>query len=96
MGQISVELMNYIIPTLIIGVCATALTDLWSVIRKALLGVPLPDFGLVGRWIAHMRHGRFRHDSIKAAAPVRQHVQNRDLPSVFHFPTASLQYELIG
>lgn len=64
--------MNDIVPVLIIGLIATAITDLWSVIRGTLFGIPPPDFGLVGRWIGHMRGGRFRHDSIKAAAPVRQ------------------------
>ena len=57
--------------TLLIGVGATALTDLWALARRRLLHVPPPDYALVGRWIAHMRHGRFRHAAIAAAAPVR-------------------------
>jgi hypothetical protein len=36
-----------------------------------LFHIALPDYGLVGRWIAHMRHGQFRHDSIAAAPAVR-------------------------
>ncbi|MBW8368490.1 MAG: DUF2938 domain-containing protein [Arenimonas sp.] len=55
------------ITTAFIGIGATALTDLWSLTRRALWGVPLPDFGLVGRWLAHMPRGRFRHASIAAA-----------------------------
>lgn len=38
--------------------------------RKPLLGIPPPDYGLVGRWFGHMAHGRFRHDSSAAASPV--------------------------
>lgn len=57
--------------TALVGIGATALMDLWSLVRRRLLGVPLPDYGLVGRWIGHMRHGRFRHDAIGRAAPIR-------------------------
>jgi len=56
---------------LLTGAGATALTDLWTLARRRLFGTPLPNFGLVGRWIAHLPRGRYRHDSIVAAAPVR-------------------------
>jgi hypothetical protein len=56
---------------LLIGAGATAATDLWAIARRRLLGVPAPNYGLVGRWIAHMPRGRFRHDAIAAAPPVR-------------------------
>lgn len=55
------------INTALVGVGATALTDAWSLARRALFGVALPDFGLVGRWLAHMPRGRFRHTAIAAA-----------------------------
>jgi hypothetical protein len=64
-------MMNLLTTTLFIGAFATALTDVWAVLRKRLLGIPAPDFGLVGRWIGHFPRGRFRHDRIGAAAPVR-------------------------
>lgn len=63
--------MNYLLFTFFIGVGATAVMDLWGLARKPLLGIAPPNYALVGRWIAHMIHGRFRHDSITAAAPVR-------------------------
>jgi hypothetical protein len=59
--------MDLLTITVIIGVFATALTDLWAIARKLLLGIPLPDFALVGRWIAHFPRGRFRHERISAA-----------------------------
>ena len=59
--------MNPWINIALVGIGATALTDAWSLARRALFGVALPDFGLVGRWLAHMPHGRFRHASIAAA-----------------------------
>lgn len=62
--------MDYWICTLITGFGATAVMDLWAIARKRLLGTPLPNYGLVGRWLAHMTRGRFHHDSIAAASPV--------------------------
>lgn len=63
--------MDYLVCTLLIGAGATAVMDLWAVARKRLLGTPAPNYGLVGRWFAHMPRGRFRHDSIAAASPMR-------------------------
>jgi len=63
--------MDYLVSILLIGVGATAVTDLWAIARRRLLGIPPPNYGLVGRWLAHMPRGRFRHDSIAAAPPVR-------------------------
>lgn len=62
--------MDFRISTLITGVDATALMDLWAIARKLLLGTAAPNYGLVGRWLGHMRRGRFRHESIAAAPPV--------------------------
>ena len=62
--------MNTVYSTVLVGVGATALIDLWSLLRLHVFGVQAPDFGLVGRWMAGMPHGRFRHASIAAAAPV--------------------------
>lgn len=56
---------------LLVGIGATAVTDLWTVARQRAFGVPPPNYGLVGRWIAHMRHGRFRHHAIAATPAVR-------------------------
>jgi hypothetical protein len=63
--------MSYAGSILFIGAGATLATDLWAIVRKRLLGVPAPDWGLVGRWFGHMARGRFRHERIAAAAPVR-------------------------
>ena len=55
---------------LVMGLAATALIDIWSILRKRLLGTPAPNYGLVGRWLGHMPSGRFRHDSISGAPAV--------------------------
>ena len=36
------------------GVGATALTDFWCLVRERVFAVPFPNYGFVGRWIAHM------------------------------------------
>ena len=62
---------NLAIPALLIGAGATAVMDLWAIARKHLLGMSLPDYGLVGRWLAHMALSwRFHHDRISAAPAV--------------------------
>lgn len=62
--------MNDLLSVVFTGVGATILMDVWGVARKALLGVPPADYGMVGRWIGHMAHGKFRHERIAAAAPI--------------------------
>ncbi|MEJ0085034.1 MAG: DUF2938 domain-containing protein [Pseudomonadota bacterium] len=63
--------MTLLTITVFLGLFATALTDLWALARKRALGIAAPDFGLVGRWMAHLARGRFRHERIAATAPVR-------------------------
>jgi Protein of unknown function (DUF2938). len=63
--------MNKLMYIFIIGIGATAVMDLWSVMRKPLLGIPPPNYGLVGRWIAYMAFEKFHHPAIAASAPMR-------------------------
>ena len=63
--------MNYLLVTSLIGIGATVAMDVWGLARKRVLGVAPPNYALVGRWIAHMAHGCFHHDSIAASTPVR-------------------------
>lgn len=63
--------MSYLVSTLITGIGATAVMDIWGLVRKPLLGIARPDYGLVGRWLGHMTHGRFRHESIATSPRVR-------------------------
>lgn len=63
--------MEFLMCALLVGTGATAVTDLWGIVRQQLLGTPTPNYGLVGRWFAHMARGKFLHQAIAAAAPVR-------------------------
>ncbi|MDZ7871188.1 MAG: DUF2938 domain-containing protein [Rheinheimera sp.] len=52
---------------LVLGIGATALLDLWSLLLNKGFGVKSLSFCLVGRWFALMRHGQFRHNGIGKA-----------------------------
>lgn len=62
--------MDHIGRTVAIGIIATGVMDLWGLSRERLLGLPRPDYRLIGRWIACMPRGRFRHHPITASAPL--------------------------
>lgn len=63
--------MELLTNTVLVGAGATAVMDLWVLGRRHLLGVPVPSYGHVGRWLGHMRRGCFRHRAIAQAAPIR-------------------------
>ena len=41
--------------TILIGIIATLVIDLWSIVRCRVFGVTRPDYALVGRWIRGLR-----------------------------------------
>ena len=51
-----------------LGLGATLIMDLWSMVLERAFGVPSPNYCLVGRWLCFMPEGVFRHRSIAAAA----------------------------
>lgn len=55
--------------TVIVGVGATALMDLWLLILKRA-GVPTLDFAMLGRWAGHMLRGRLAHEAIRRAPAI--------------------------
>lgn len=57
--------------TILVGLGATVVLDAWTLVRRRLFGTALPDYRLVGRWLAHMPRGRFRHASIAVSTRVR-------------------------
>ena len=63
--------MDNLTDTLIIGVGATVVMDLWGLLRRALFGIASPDYGLVGRWLGGWAHGRFRHQAIAKSSAIR-------------------------
>jgi Protein of unknown function (DUF2938) len=64
------EAAEFAVRALLIGVGATAFMDFVMTLRQRLFGVPAPDYGLVGRWLAYMPLGRFHHRPIDASPPI--------------------------
>ena len=62
---------GYLMCAVLIGAGATVVVDIWAAARKRLLGIPLLNYALVGRWLGHLTRGRFRHAPIAASPPVR-------------------------
>ena len=64
-------MLEILVCAILIGVGATIVMDLWGVLLKRCFGIPALNFAMVGRWIGHFPRGRFVHDAIAQAAPVR-------------------------
>ena len=56
---------------ILIGTGATGLLDLWSAALTWLSGASMPDYGLVGRWLAYLTRGQLFHAAIAKSAPIR-------------------------
>lgn len=56
---------------IVIGLGAIMLMDAWVWLRRRWLGVPGLNYAWVGRWVAYLLRGRFRHTPIAATPPVR-------------------------
>lgn len=76
--------VEMILQVTVLGVGATLLMDGWALLRRRLFGIAALDYALVGRWLGHMRHGRFRHAAIGKAPAVRG---ERALGWAFHYLT---------
>jgi hypothetical protein len=50
--------------SIFMGVAATALLDLWALLLNRVFGFGLPNWALVGRWVAHIPAGRLVHEDI--------------------------------
>jgi hypothetical protein len=61
---------EFVLRALLIGVGATAVTDLWAILLKQF-GIPSLNFAFLGRWIGHLARGEWTHDSIAKSASIR-------------------------
>ena len=64
------ELLDLIVNSVALGVGATIVMDFWAFILQRLMGIAPFNYALVGRWLAHIGKGVFRHDNIATAKPV--------------------------
>jgi len=63
-------LFPYLIASgVIIGVGATVAMDVWALLLRRFFGIAALNYALVGRWLAYIPRGIFRHDNISTAKP---------------------------
>jgi len=59
-----------ILEILIVGVIATACLDIGQQIYRLLTGMPITDWGMIGRWAAYLPKGQVVHENIGKTPPV--------------------------
>jgi hypothetical protein len=74
--------MEQALHILVMGITATVAIDLWATFSNRILGWPRTNWGMVGRWIGHMRDGQFRHVSIGSSPAI---VHESTLGWIFHY-----------
>jgi len=65
--SVTVEFVSRVVS---IGVGATIVMDLWALLLERF-GLPSLNFAFLGRFIGHLPEGKWIHESIAKAAPVR-------------------------
>jgi hypothetical protein len=63
-------MLDFLWRSLVIGIGGTVAMDLWALLLTAVVGMPLPNWGLVGRWFAHLTKGAFLHKDIAEAQAI--------------------------
>jgi hypothetical protein len=76
------SLTDFLVRAIIMGVAATALLDLWALLLNRLFGFGLPNWAMIGRWVAHLPAGKIMHDDIGQASPVTNELT---IGWVFHY-----------
>ncbi|MBC8719226.1 DUF2938 domain-containing protein [Ochrobactrum sp. Marseille-Q0166] len=57
-------MLELMIKGIAIGIGATVVMDVWAMVFARFPGQSRPNWGLVGRWFWHLRHGQICHDDI--------------------------------
>ncbi|MBJ3775803.1 DUF2938 domain-containing protein [Acuticoccus mangrovi] len=63
-------LIEFIVKSILIGVGATVIFDLWVLFLARTFGLPGANWTFGGRWFAHIPRGTIVHESIATAAPI--------------------------
>lgn len=63
-------MLDFLWRSLAMGIGATAAMDVWALLLNAVFGLALPNWGLVGRWFAHIPKGTVFHKDIAQAEPI--------------------------
>ncbi len=62
--------METITRSIVIGAGATLVMDAWAALLRRF-GAPSLSFAMLGRWVGHLPRGRFIHENITRATPIR-------------------------
>lgn len=68
--------------SVVLGVAATALLDIWALFLSKAFGIAPPNWAMVGRWVGHLPQGTFVHADIGKAAPITSELA---IGWVFHY-----------
>jgi len=79
--------MSVITLGLIMGICGTVAMDIWAVILTRIAGIPAPNWGNVGRWVAHLGRGTVFHADINTSTPV---ARERLIGWIFHYAVGAV------
>ncbi|MCV2876848.1 DUF2938 domain-containing protein [Rhodobacteraceae bacterium XHP0102] len=71
----------------LMGLGGTLAMDIWAVILTRMAGVPAPNWGNVGRWVAHLGRGTVFHSDISKSAAV---TQERLIGWLFHYAVGAI------
>ncbi len=52
-----------------IGIGATIVMDIWALALRRIWNIPSLDYALVGRWVGHLRTGKWFHSPITSSPP---------------------------
>jgi DUF2938 family protein len=63
--------VEIVVRAVLIGIGATIVMDLWTLLRKRVFGVASLDYRMLGRWIGNLPRGQLTHENIGQASPVR-------------------------
>lgn len=64
--------MEVVIQAVILGVMSTVAIDIWASFSNRVLKFPRTNWGMVGRWVAHIPSGKFVHHPI-SSSPARKY-----------------------
>jgi hypothetical protein len=65
------EALELLVRGALIGVGGAAAMDAWALLARRAFDIRGLDYALLGRWIGHIPEGRFFHERIASAHPVR-------------------------
>lgn len=65
------EIVEFVARGMLIGVAGAALMDAWALFVRRAFSVRGLDYAMLGRWIGNFPRGRFFHERIASADPVR-------------------------